>query len=49
MTARQQSIPAAFGRRLHREREARQWTLREAAGKCGFADRLHDHADRGRE
>ena len=37
MTARQHSIPAAFGRRLQREREARHWSLREAAGKCGFA------------
>ena len=37
MTARQQAVPATFGRRLHREREARQWTLREVAGKCGLS------------
>ena len=37
MTARQHSIPAAFGRRLQREREARHWSLREAAEKSGFA------------
>ena len=37
MTERQQSIPPAFGRRLQREREARHWSLRDAAKKCGFA------------
>lgn len=36
VTARQQSVPPVFGRRLQRERSARQWTLREAAGKCGL-------------
>ena len=37
MTARQQSVPPVFGRRLQREREARHWSLREAAEKCGLA------------
>jgi transcriptional regulator with XRE-family HTH domain len=36
MSARQQSVPPAFGQRLRRAREARQWSLREAGGKCGL-------------
>lgn len=35
MTARQQSVPAVFGRRLQREREARHWSLRDAAAEVG--------------
>lgn len=35
MTARQQSVPAVFGRRLQRAREARHWSLRDAAVKIG--------------
>ena len=37
MTARQQSVPERFGRRLQREREARHWSLREAGEKCGMS------------
>ena len=37
MTARQKSIPPVFGRRIQRLREARHWSLRDAAEKCGFA------------
>jgi len=36
VTARQQAVPPAFGRRLRREREALDWSLREAGGKCGL-------------
>jgi transcriptional regulator with XRE-family HTH domain len=36
MTERQQSVPAVFGRRLQREREARRWSLREVAEKAGL-------------
>lgn len=35
MTARQQKVPAIFGRRVRAERESRGWTLRELAARCG--------------
>lgn len=37
MTARQQEVPAIFGRRLIRERESRGWSLREAGVKVGVS------------
>ena len=37
MTARQQEVPAIFGRRLIRERESRGWSMREAGFKAGIS------------
>ena len=47
MTARQQSVPPVFGRRLQREREARHWSLRDAAGRCGMNQTTIMRAERG--
>lgn len=49
MTERQQSVPAAFGRRLARERDRRGWSLREAADKCGLSPSTIDRAEDGRD
>jgi transcriptional regulator with XRE-family HTH domain len=37
MTARQQSVPPWFGKRIQRERERRGWSVRELARKSGVA------------
>jgi transcriptional regulator with XRE-family HTH domain len=34
MTARQQKVPAVFGRRVRAERERQGWTLRLLAARC---------------
>ncbi len=47
MTA--QSVPSVFGRRLRRERQARDWTIREAARKCGMAPATVGRAEAGRD
>jgi len=47
MTSRQQPVPAVFGRRLQREREARHWSMRDAGGKCGLSASTVMRAERG--
>lgn len=49
VTGRQQSVPPRFGRRLQREREARHWSLREAAEKAGVAAATIMRAEQGRD
>jgi len=49
MTETVQSVPAVFGRRLQREREARRWSLREAAEKCGVSASTINRAEAGRD
>ena len=47
MTARQHAIPAAFGRRLQRERENRHWSMRETSEKCGLWPSTIMRAEKG--
>ena len=49
MTERQQAVPAVFGRRLIREREARGWSMREAGAKIGLSASTVMRAETGRD
>jgi ribosome-binding protein aMBF1 (putative translation factor) len=49
VTARQQPIPLIFGRRLQREREARHWSMRGAAERCGLSASTIMRAERGED
>jgi transcriptional regulator with XRE-family HTH domain len=49
VTGRQQSVPPVFGRRLQREREARHWSLREAAAKSGLSASTILRAEAGQD
>ena len=47
MSARQHAVPAAFGRRLQRERENRRWTMRDVSEKCGLWPSTVMRAEKG--
>ena len=49
MTARQQTIPERFGRRIRRERERRGWSMRDLAGKSGLNATTVLRVEQGRD
>lgn len=49
MTARQQAVPERFGRRARRERERREWSLRDLAEKTGLAPSTVMRMEQGRD
>jgi transcriptional regulator with XRE-family HTH domain len=49
MTLRSNSVPAAFGQRIKRERERRGWSLRELSGKSNVATSTVIRIEKGRD
>ena len=47
MTVSRNPLPSVFGRRLRRQRESRQWSLREAGEKCGLLASTIMRAEKG--
>ena len=49
MTARSNSVPAVFGQRIKRERERRDWGMRELAGKARVSYSTIQRLEKGRD